>query len=142
MREATLENLPKFVDDAAVWILRKLVDEIMNGVSGTSYPKAYPGAIVEGQKGYLGVVTSNLRRSIGVEKTDEFIRTIKQTIPSLAPYHNEMAAWSKRKYGLTFYQITRQLYGPKVTKEFFQLLSKQLKDVRNLNKPIYKNPFP
>lgn len=132
---------PKLIEDAATFMNLKLVDSILNGMSGKNYPKQYPGGVSEGASGFVGVVTSNLRRSIGIEKVNKFEARIRQIQTTLAPYHDEIIAWSKEKYGLNFYEIAIRLYGPRVTREIFDTIKQIARDVDLLKKSGYQNPF-
>lgn len=135
-------QLAQFVEDAASYTQAKLVDSVMNGASGTSYPKAYPGSITPGVGGYIGVVTSNLRRSIGQVRLNKHLIIIKQVSDQLAPHHDKMILWSTRRYGINFYDITAQLYRGKVGIELFRVLRAMLKQITEGKAANYKNPFP
>lgn len=132
---------PELVKDSAAYVNAKLVGAILNGASGSDYPKPRPAGI-GADGGYVGVVTSNLRRSIGINRVSEFVYVVRQVNAALAPYHDQVVNWSEQQYGLNFYDITRQLYGPKVANEIFNVLSGIAQDIDNLKKPSYRNPFP
>lgn len=133
---------PKIVEDAGTYLSAKLVQEILNGASGPNYPKPYPAGISEGATGFVGVITSNLRRSIGVERMNEFEVRIRQINETLAPYHDEMVNWSQAKYGKNFYEIAVELYGPAIAKTILATLTRIVKDAGSLKRLSYQNPFP
>lgn len=141
-RQAFDTNGPKLLEDAGSYLTAKLVQEILNGASGTDYPKPYPSGISEGASGFVGVITSNLRRSIGAEKVSQFEIRVQQINETLAPYHDEMINWSAQKYGKNFYEIAVQLYGPAIAKEIIAFAARIMKEADNLKKFSYKNPFP
>lgn len=135
------EDLPKLIKDTATYVLAKLVDEILNGASGTNYPKAYPGSISQGGKGFVGVITSNLRRSIGIDPINKYEVIIRQNVSSLAPYHDDIIKWSENKYGKNFYEITIAIHGANVQRKIFETLDKLIDDVDKGRKGTYSNPF-
>ena len=143
LARASFDNvLPKLVEDAGAYISGKLVQEVLNGASGTSYPKPYPTSVADGEKGFVGVITSNLRRSIGVTKIDQFTTFVSQINEALAPYHGDMIAFSQRKYGMNFYQIAVTLYGPLIAKEITETLIRIARDIDAGKESGYSNPFP
>lgn len=135
-------KFPLFLKDAGAYIMAKIVDSILNGESGENYPKSYPEAVSEGQGGYVGVVTSNLRRSIGITLEDQgMVVLISQVNKALAPYHNDMLLWTEEKYGMTFYEIAVKLYGAKVATEMLRFI-KDLVIKANQGKELrYSNRF-
>lgn len=136
-------TFPKFVQDAASYLNAKLVGSILNGAPGEQYPKPYPAGITDNVGGYVGIQTSNLRRSIGIELEDNgMVARIGQVNEALAPYHKYVVDWSAAKYGKNFYQIAIQLYGPKVAKEMFDFL-KAFADAADKGQTVvYRNRFP
>lgn len=134
-------DLPKLIEDVSTYVLAKLTNEILNGASGNNYPKAYPGGIAQGATGFVGVVTSNLRRSMGIDPINKYETIIRQLSPSLAPYHEDIIRWSENKYGKNFYEIVIQLYGANIQKKIIETIDKMIADIDNGNKPIYRNPF-
>jgi len=130
----------KVLQDAATYINSKLVDTVLNGSSGKDYPKGYPGG-TDSEAGFVGVISSNLRRSIGIEKAGEFEYQVTQIQSELAPYHDNVVNWSKRKYGLNFYEIALKLYGPRIAKEIVAVLVKVARDLGRGSQPNYRNPF-
>lgn len=141
-QQAFDKDAPKLIEDAAQYLSARLVEEVLNGQSGRTYPKGYPPSITPGSTGFVGVVTSNLRRSIGDEKVDKFTAQIRQINSTLAPYHDDILNWSEQKYGKNFYRIAVELYGPGVAREIEAFLRRLMKDVDNLNRTAYRNPFP
>lgn len=140
-RNMTDDILPMLIEDAATFMLTKLVDEVMNGMSGSTYPKLYPASVSKNQTGFIGVITSNLRRSIGITKVSEYEIIIKQSMPSLAPYHPKMIEWSADRYGMNFYEISIKLYSLFIRKKILKKLDKLIEDIDAGKKSIYSNPF-
>ncbi len=141
-RESFDDVVPKLLEDAGAYLNAKLVTEVLNGATGTTYPKPYPQAVADGATGFVGVITSNLRRSMGVEKLDEFVVRVGQVNAALAPYMEDVLSWSKQKYGLNFYEIAVTLYGPVVTQELVRVLVAIAKATNEGRRAVYSNQFP
>lgn len=142
IKQFSKKGLPQIVQDAGTYLNSKLVGEILNGMPGDDYPKSYPAGAVAGSTGFVGVVTSNLRRSISVDQESEYVVNIRQIYAQLAPYHKYVAGWTSEKYSMNFYDIAVKLYGPKVTLELFQYIKQAHKRLSNGQSPSYNNPFP
>lgn len=136
------EHFPKLIDDAGAYMVSRLSTEVLNGVQGENYPKPYPGGITEGATGFVGTITSNLRRSMGKETVEKFEVRISQINNTMAVYHDDIITWSKEKYGKNFYEIAVELYGPAIAKEMLVFSQRIMKEADNLKKFTYKNPFP
>lgn len=133
---------PMIVEDAATYLLLQLVEDVLNGETGTNYPKSYPSGISPGATGFVGVVTSNLRRSMDIRKLNEYKARITNVRAGLAPYHNDVIEWSKKRYGKDFYEITVELYGKQVITEVFKALRRMIRSWENGQPFQYSNQFP
>ena len=141
-RTTVQKQLPFLIQDAAAYTLGKLVQEVLNGQSGTDYPKQYPTAVAEGATGFVGVVTSNLRRSIQMQQNGDYEIQIRQVFQALAPYHDEMITWSVERYGMSFYSIAVQLYGEFVGARMVTWMLRVINGVDEGREIGYRNPFP
>ena len=133
---------PMIIEDAATYLLLQLVEDVLNGETGTNYPKSYPSTISQGATGFVGVITSNLRRSMDFRKLDKYTAYITNVRSGLAPYHNDVIEWSKNRYGKDFYEITVQLYGKQVIDEIAKALTRMLKSWNDGREFQYTNQFP
>ena len=141
LRRMANSALPSFIEDAGVFLLVKLVDEIINGTPGEAYPKNYPSGVSSGAAGFVGVVSGNLRRSIQLEPDGPLAVEIKQTLKDLAPYHDFVINFSKERYGKNFYEITVEIYGPVVAQKLVQVASRLSSQIDSRGEFVYRNPF-
>lgn len=133
--------LKPLVQDAATFITQELVEKILNGETGLNYPKTYPGSVREGASGFVGVVTSNLRRSIGIQNESELVVIVRQIDSQIAPYHDRILEWSREKYGLSFYQIAIRLYGAEVAQTIVRVIVSAVRQIGRGQFPRYVNKF-
>lgn len=141
-REDFARVVPMIVEDAATYLLLQLVEDVLNGETGTNYPKSYPNTIQSGATGFVGVITSNLRRSIDFRKENEYRAFITNVRSGLAPYHDDVIEWSKKRYGKDFYEITVQLYGKQVVTEIEKAFRRMLRSWSGGRSFQYSNQFP
>lgn len=137
--KATLRAL---VRDAATYLTDKVVDEVISGPEGGDYPKVgYASGISPGEKGFIGVDSGGLRRSIQLRKDND----LKWDIFSenvVANYNKYVDSWAKEKYGKGFFDITLELYSQGVLNLFSQELARFVRAVTNNQVYQYRNPFP
>ena len=137
----------KLIQDATVFLQEKLVDEILNGPAGKIYPKTgYPSIVGKGQKGYVGVNSGNLRRSIDTEIKVIAGNLIGQVFVNagLSPvgdYALPIAGWSKNKYGFNYMEIAQELWGEYVLDKAGQVLARLVRNVSQGKRFAYRNPF-
>lgn len=159
------------VRDAAVFLQEKLKDEVLNGQTGEkgqlsieiaadengkrkrSYTKSYPSAIQKGAKGFVGVISGNLRNAIDIDVTEiskhessvflnASLSAIGVTSDKYSNYGEIMAVWAEYKYGKDYFEITTELYGTFVNEKFIESIKEFFRQVNSGANPTYKNPFP
>jgi hypothetical protein len=141
-------NLLAFlVRDAAVFIQGKLKNEILNGEAGMNYPKTYPSSISEGETGFVGVVSGNLRNSIELDFSELQSKLVAvvfmdSSFGAIGDYGEKIIRWTTEKYGANFFEITFQLYGNFVGEKIAEAVTDFFRQVENGQTPKYKNPFP
>lgn len=141
------------VRDAAVFLQEKVKDEVLNGETGTDYPKSYPGSISKGAKGFVGVVSGQLRNAIDIDVTEiskhessvflnGSLAAIGVNSAGYSNYGEIMAVWAKHKYGENYFEIAISLYGTFVNEKFIESIKEFFRQVNANQNPTYKNPFP
>lgn len=136
-----LLNLHK---DAASYLQMKIVDDVLDGPEGTIYPKTgYASGISEGQTGFVGIVSGNLKSSI--QAINEKYQSQVVVDPSIAPvadYYKEVAAWSEEKYGKNYMEIAFELYSEFLNQKMYEEVIRFLTAVNQRTNYTYQNPFP
>lgn len=86
--------------------------------------------VISGQ--IVGVRTGNLREGTQVEEVDGIVNIVSEM-----DYTQQVLAWSKDKYGISYFDLANQLYGGNIAKT----IQEEAKKVYNKNYK-YVNPFP
>lgn len=150
-REILTGLLYHLIEDAAAYMHNKVVNEVLNGQPGESYPKSYPGSITPGAKGFVGVVTGNLKRAIQTRKVSQLQSNvildgsasyISVTSSGYNNYGEIVAKWAEKKYGFNYFDIAVRLYGPLVQSIITETLKRFVRAVTDGVRFQYKNPFP
>lgn len=131
------------VQDGASYLQAKIADEVLNGETGTEYPKNYPASVSQGATGFVGVVSGNLRRSIEVIDKRTFALIISD--PGAAPvavYNVVINEWAKERYGMGYFEITAELYGDLVEKILAKEVLRFARSINTGRRYQYRNPFP
>ena len=146
MQERFEKLLTFLVRDAASFLTEKLKSEILNGETGTNYPKSYPSSISQGESGFVGVVSGQLRNAIDIDPQiivkPEALVFLNESLGAVGTYGRDIADWTKRKYGQDYFEITMSLYGTFVNEMFIDAIKEFFRQVNAGQNPIYKNPFP
>lgn len=141
------------VRDAAVFLQDRLKSEILNGETGTDYPKSYPSSISKGASGFVGVVSGQLRNAIDIDISEiskhesrvflnGSLAAIGVSSSGYSNYGEIMAVWAKHKYGSDYFEITIILYGQFVNEKFIEAIKEFFRQINAGIAPTYKNPFP
>ena len=141
------------VRDAATFLQSKLKTEILNGETGTDYPKSYPSTVSKGATGFVGVISGQLRNAIDIDiseiskhESSVFLNgslaAIGVNSAGYSNYGEIMAVWSRYKYGEDYFEITVTLYGQYVNEKFIESIKEFFRQVNQGGSPTYQNPFP
>ena len=133
--------------DAAIFLQRKLVDDVLDGPGGNVYPKTgYPSGIQGGASGFVGVVSGNLKSSIQAEPESGYasrvgVNPAMGAVGDVKGYAQHVAEWSRRKYGKDFSGIAVELYGGYVLQQIEKEAGRMVREVIRGRKYEYRNPF-
>lgn len=145
MQERFSKILSFLVRDAATFLQEKLKDEILNGEPGENYPKSYPSTISQGESGYVGYISGNLRNAIEIDVSEiakhEAFVYLDESIANVGDYGRWIADWASRKYGQDYFEITLTLYGQFVNTKFIETINAFFRQVNRGVSPTYQNPF-
>lgn len=145
MQERFSKLLSFLVRDAATFLQEKLKSEILNGETGENYPKSYPSGITQGEIGYVGVVSGQLRNAIDIDVSEiakhEAFVFLNESLGAVGDYGRWIADWAARKYGQDYFQITLTLYGQFVNTKFIETIQEFFRQVNRGISPTYQNPF-
>lgn len=129
------------VKDAASFMLGKVVNQVINSpghartVNRAPLPPHNVGA---GQ--YVRRNTGTLVGATLMRPTSKGFEIYQNE--SRAPYARDVAEWSQRKYGQTFWRITVKMYGAVVRRLFAERIVQAVTDADNLKSYRHQNPYP
>lgn len=129
------------VKDAGSFLLMKVKGQIINspGHDQRVNPAPQPPHNV-GAGQYVRGRTRNLIGATKMLPTKNGYKITQNT--SMAPYAREVAEWSQRKYGQSFWRITVKMYGAVVRRLFAERIVQAVNDAENLDSYSHQNPFP
>lgn len=93
-----------------------------------------------GEKGYVGIVTEKLRRSVSSRKDGGGDPAYLVYIDGVE-YAAKVAEWSERKYGMNYMAIAVALYGEYIQRRMEQTYAKLITANNAGTVFTYKNPF-
>lgn len=131
------------LQDAGQYMEARLRDDVLNGETGKDYPKSYPASVTQGGRGYVGVISSNLRDSIQTYDRGEVVLIISD--PRAAPvaeYNIKIDDWAREKYGMGYFEIAVELYGGFIEKAFVKEIARFARAMKSGQRYNYQNPFP
>lgn len=113
LRKNVNQYIERMIEDAAEYLARKIREELISGQ-------------------FVGVRTGNLRAGTHTEKVDG-----KVNVVSDMDYTEHVVNYTIRKYGTSYFEMARQIYGDNLAK----IIQEKAKDVYKKNYQ-YVNPFP
>ena len=130
------------IRDAAAFIKAKMVNEVLNGPAGQDSPKSgYAAGVGEGERGFIGVVSGNLKRSIQIQQQGQLKYFVfSETV--VAPYNEEANQWVQDRYGKGYFDIVAILYVNGMLDLFLKEITRYTLAVSNSSVYTYQNPFP
>lgn len=131
------------LQDAGQYMEARIADDVLNGDSGKDYPKSYPVNVSKGSKGFVGVVSGNLKRSIQTRETGNIILVFSDSSAApVAGYNIYINEWAKDRYGMGYFEIAVELYSGVIEKALIETLTEFARSVGAGKAYRYQNPFP
>jgi len=131
------------LQDAGQYMQARIVDDVLNGEAGNSYPKSYPASVTQGASGFVGVVSGNLKRSIKTQEKGQVMLIFTDSGSSpVATYNIVIDNWAREKYGMGYFEIAVELYAGVIEKAFFKVIRDFARSANTGKRYNYTNPFP
>lgn len=147
-KKIILNQLPKvlqfLVEDGAKFLVDRIEGEVLKGPDGNVYPKTgYATGIAQGQTGFIGVVSGNLRRDVDERQgKDKYQKTVFMRSGGSSDYVQDAANFVFQKYGADFMEIAVQLYGDFLYNTMRKEVGRFFAAVNARRGYNYQNPFP